>query len=301
MDIIKKLVIDKRPNLAKQSINTYGSILKNLYKNVFNEDVDEDENVDIKNFDNTKKILEHLKGLEPNKRKTILSALVIITDNKDYRNLMLDDIKKYNEETDKQEKTEAQSDAWVNKSDVEQIYNEYKKEATRILKKEKKSNEELQTIQNYIILCLLGGIYIPPRRSQDYVNFKIKNIDSDSDNYLEKNKLVFNSYKTAKTYGKQEVVIPKALQSILNKWIKINPTEYLLFDSKLNKLSNVKLNQRINKIFGKKVGVNGMRHLFLSDKYQDLIEKNKNLAIDLANMGSSRSQEKVYIKKNINL
>jgi predicted secreted protein len=81
---------------------------------------------------------------------------------------------------------------------------------------------DLQTIQQYIILCLLGGIFIAPRRSLDYTEFKIKSINKDDDNYLDKNELVFNKYKTAKFYNEQRVAIPKELKSILTKWIKNN-------------------------------------------------------------------------------
>ena len=114
-----------------------------------------------------------------------------------------------------------------------------------------------------------------------------------------KEHFIFNSYKTAKTYGRQMVAIPKELKTLMNKWIKVNPTNYLLFDSNKNRLSNVKLNQRLNKLFDhKKVGVNQLRHTFLSDKYQESIETNNKMADDLAKMGSSMIQEKVYIKKN---
>ena len=58
----------------------------------------------------------------------------------------------------------------------------------------------------------------------------------------------------AKTYGKQTVDIPIKLKNIIAKWARINPTEYLLFDSNMNKLSAVKLNQRLNKIFNGKKG-----------------------------------------------
>jgi len=85
---------------------------------------------------------------------------------------------------------------------------------------------------------------------------------------------------------------------ILNKWIKINPTEYLFFDSNLKKLSNVKLTQRLNKIFGKKASVNQMRHTYLSNKYQKTIDLNKEMEEDMAKMGTSKAQEKVYIKKD---
>jgi hypothetical protein len=60
----------------------------------------------------------------------------------------------------------------------------------------------------------------------------------------------------------------------------------------------VKLNQRLNKLFDhKKVGVNQLRHTFLSDKYQSTIQANNDMAKDMKDMGSSTIQEKIYIKK----
>ena len=116
---------------------------------------------------------------------------------------------------------------------------------------------------------------------------------------MEKNKFIFNSYKTAKTYGKQEVDIPVKLKNIIAKWIKINPTEYLFFDANMNKLSAVKLNQRLNKIFnGKKVGVNQLRHTYLTDKFADTIKKEKAIADTMEDMGSSKEMLKTYVKKD---
>ena len=294
MDNIKKAIIMARPHLSNQSISTYMSILKNLYINVFG-DV---SNISLDKFNDTDKILNHLKSLEPNKRKTVLSALVILTDKKDYRDQMLNDIQSYNEEQHKQEKNEKQNESWVDSSDIKNIIDHISKEIKHIYKKDALTMGDLQTIQNYIILCLLGGIYIPPRRSKDYVDFKISEISKTKDNYLDKNKLIFNSYKTAKTYGQQEITAPPELLKILRKWIKINPTDYLLFDNNKQQLSNVKLNQRLNKIFGdKKVGVNQLRHTYLSDKYQSTIKANSDMAKDMKDMGSSTIQEKIYIKK----
>jgi len=295
MDNIKKAIIIARPHLSKQSISTYMSILKNLYINVFGDVSD----ISLDKFNDTDKILNHLKSLEPNKRKTVLSALVILTDKKDYRDQMLNDIQSYNEEQHKQEKSEKQNESWVDSSDIKNIIDHISKEINHIYKKDALTMGDLQTIQNYIILCLLGGIYIPPRRSKDYVDFKISEISKTKDNYLNKNKLIFNSYKTAKTYGQQEITAPPELLKILRKWIKINPTNYLLFDNNKQQLSNVKLNQRLNKIFGdKKVGVNQLRHTYLSDKYQSTIQANSDMAKDMKDMGSSTIQEKIYIKKN---
>jgi hypothetical protein len=71
-------------------------------------------------------------------------------------------------------------------------------------------------------MALVSGQFVPPRRSKDIVDWKIKNINKEKDNYLEKNKIYYKSYKTAKTYGQQIVEIPTALKSILNKWLKLN-------------------------------------------------------------------------------
>ena len=268
--IIKDAIIKLKPNISQSSVNTYNSILKNLHKRVFN-----DAEIDLKNFEKTAPIISYLKDLEPSKRKTILASLVVITDNKRYRDQMMKDIEEYKSNESQQLKNDKQTESWVDTSDINTILTDLEHNTNTLYKKKILSNSDLQDIQNYIILCVLSGRYIPPRRSKDYVDFKIKGIDKDKDNYIEKKNMIFNSYKTAKTYQRQEIPIPPELIKILNKWIKINPTEYLFFDSGGKKLSNVKLTQRLNKIFGKKASVNQLRHTYLSDKYQDTIKLNK--------------------------
>lgn len=292
-NIIKNEIIKLKPNISESSVNTYNSILKNLYKNVF-----KSTDIDLSKFENTAPIISYLKDLEPRKRKTILASLVVITDNKRYRDQMLKDIEEYRADESKQVKSDKQNESWVEKSEIDDIFKDMTNNVNILYKKKTLTMPDLQDIQNYIILCVLSGVFIPPRRSKDYVDFKIRDIDRENDNYIDKKTMVFNSYKTAKTYQRQELPIPPELLKILNKWIKVNPTEYLLFDSNGKKLSNVKLTQRLNKIFGKKASVNQLRHSYLSDKYQDTIKLNKDMADDMAAMGSSRKQEQIYIKKD---
>ena len=193
--------------------------------------------------------------------------------------------------------TDKQKDNFIDGNTISKIYQNLKKKANQLYKKDDLSYHEVQEIQNYIILSLYSGLYIPPRRAKDYTEFKIRNINTEKDNYMDKNEFVFNEYKTSKTYAQQRVEIPKALKTIINKWIKINPTEYLLFDIHQQKLSNVTLNQRIEKIVGKKMGVNGFRHTYMSEKYQSSIQTNKDMNEDFKNMGSSMHQKDVYIQK----
>jgi len=290
---LKEYIKDKRPNLSATSVKTYDSILWNVYKNTFGEG-----EIDVSKFDDDDKIWHKIRLLPRNRRKTILSALVIITDNKFYRDMMMDDIKDYKAEIAKQEKTPYQKENWIDVTEVKEKWEALKRNADLLYKKAHLTTNDLQEIQSYIILSLLGGMFIVSRRSLDYVNFKIRDIHKDTDNYLDKAQLVFNSYKTAKCYGQQKVAIPPTLRLLLAKWIKINPTDYLLFDTNMNPLTSVKLNQRLNKIFeGKKIGINSLRHTYLTDKYGSTIQTTKELANDLSNMGSSMSQAQTYIKE----
>jgi len=95
------------------------------------------------------------------------------------------------------------------------------------------------------------------------------------------------------------VEVPKPLATILNAWIKINPTDWLLFDTNMNHLTPVKLNQRLNKIFdGKKVAINALRHSYLTGKYADTITKNKEINETMTEMGSSKGMLTTYVKED---
>jgi len=233
---IKEIIKENKPNISESSVKTYNSILSNLYKGVFG-----DEEMSMKKFNDTDTLLSYLKDSEPKRRKTVLSALVVLTANKKYRELMLSDIESARSNTQLQEKSEKQKENFIDGKTISKIYDNLKKKANVLYKKGDLSYHEVQEIQNYIIITLFCGQFIVPRRAKDYTEFKIRNINTEKDNYMENNEFVFNEYKTSKTYNQQRVEIPKALKTIINKWIKVNPTDYLLFDIHQNKLSNVTL------------------------------------------------------------
>jgi len=78
-------------------------MLKTLYSKVFHSN-----DIDINKFKNdTAIILDYLKDLQSNKRKTTLSSLLIISPNeKRYRDLILHDIHQYNEQQNEDTKNE---------------------------------------------------------------------------------------------------------------------------------------------------------------------------------------------------
>lgn len=283
---------EKRATLSASSLKTYTSILKNLYKRCFGAG-----EIDPEKFSECDKVLEQMKDLEPSKRKSILSALVVITDKKPYRDAMLEDIAKYNTLMDTHDKSDKEKESWLNEDDISSVLNRLKEEATFLYKKKSLNMNDLQQIQNYIIICLLGGVYIPPRRSTDYCLMKIRNYNKEEDNYFEKNQMIFNKYKTAKTYKQQTLTVPPELKSILNKWIKVNPTDFLLFDNNNAPLTNVKMTQRLNKIFGKKSSVNSLRHSYLTTKFGSQIEIQKEMNDTAKSMGTSSSTiQDIYLK-----
>jgi len=284
---LKITLKELRPTLSASSIITYDSILRNLHMKVYDQ-----EPIELKNFNKVKPILEELKELPANRRKTILSALTVLTDNKQYRDAMLDDIKVYNTEISKQKKTENQKKNWLEPEELKRKLALYQKNAELLYKKKIIGPNDLQEIQNFIILLLYSGEHFPPRRSKDLTDFRIGNINKDKDNYLDNTEMVYNSYKTAKTYGEQRIPIPIKVRNTLRKWFKINPTDYLLFDKNFEPMTAVKLNQRLNKIFdGRKISVNQLRHTFLTEKYGDIGE-------DMEDMGSSINMATTYIKKD---
>ena len=293
MDISKSLK-EQRSSLGESSIKTYTSVLRSLHKKVFG-----DDEISMENFKNTEKIMDFLKDIPANRRKTILSALVVLTGEEKYKKNMAEDVTTYNHEIAKQETTPAQEKAWVDKSQLDTIFLGLKQHADMLYKKSHLTPADLQHIQDYVMLACMGGFFIPPRRSLDYCLFKIKGIDKTKDNYLDKSSFVFNTYKTSKTYGRQVVGLPKELKTIITKWIKFNPTDNLLFDTNMNPLNSVKVNQRLGKMFksiATGTSVNALRHSYLTTKYGDTIKQKKEIDKDMSEMGSSANMITTYVK-----
>ena len=279
---------EKRPNLSESSLITYTSILATLYKRVFG---DGDGHPDPKKFEEYEKVLQYLHTMPPPTRKTVLSALIVATGgNEHYRKQMLEDITSYNNQIKTQEKTPEQKESWVDSSHIHAVWQDLQAKANRLYKLPEKTSADLQQIQNFVLLSVLGGIFFAPRRALDWTAFKANDVEPTKDNYLDKKRkeLVFNRYKTAKVYGQQRVACPPEVLKILSRWIKLIPNrEFLFFDSSSNPLSSVKVNQRFVKIFGKKAGVNQMRHTYLTDKYGHTVEENQKIAKTMEEMGSS--------------
>ena len=292
MSDLKTLLQDKlketRNTLSPSSIRTYVSILSNLYKKM-----DGEGNVDFFKM-KYNDILKHLEDKNNQTRKTTLSALFILTGMREYQSEMQSIMKKVNQEYKEQKMNQKQKDNWISTEEIKEKYDSISAIAISMLTKKKMMNESI--IMEFLLMCFLSGIFMAPRRSLDYSEMKIRNYDIKTDNYYKGNKFFFNKYKTVKNYGTQSIEVPKQLNDLLKKWIKINERDYMLYSSNGNKINPPQITRILNKVFEKKISTSMLRHIYLTDTYKDIPEINKmeNLAKD---MGHSVSTAMEYIKR----
>ena len=203
-------------------------------------------------------------------------------------------MKKVNQEYKEQKMNQKQKDNWISTEEIKEIQNTLSINANLMLNKKKILNENV--MMEFLLVSFLSGVFLPPRRSLDYSELKIRNYNVDIDNYYKGNKFYFNKYKTVKTYGLQVVEVPKQLNDLLKKWVKINERDYMLYSSNGNKINPPQITRILNKVFEKKISTSMLRHIYLTDTYKNVpeIKKMEDLA---SNMGHSVSTAMEYIKR----
>ena len=243
----------------------------------------------------------------------IVSVLSLFPTNKryskalgQYRELLKEKSKDLKEETAKAEMTPKQKENWIEWDEVI----EKQKELAAAVEKLKKPVEgaNWDTLLRYVVLSLYT--MMPPRRNKDFqemivVNKLLPSLPKDKNYYAIKDgKFLFNTYKTAKTYGSQEFVIPEDLRTVLDKYISLHPSRkdkrkapnfpLLVKDdgSALNASNGI--TRLLNKIFGRKVGASMLRHIWLTGKYSKTVDE---MGEDAKSMAHSTAVQKTYIKK----
>jgi hypothetical protein len=288
MEITEALKFN-RPNLSASSLKTYSSVLRNLQKNMKGEGLEWFSN-------NDRDILEYLKDKTPQTKKTTLSALFVLTKQQSFKDVMMTVMKSVNDTNKEQKKNVKQEENWMSVTEIKEKYEPLLVKIKSMLSNKSILNES--TMMEFLLVSFLGGVVkdLPPRRSQDYTELKIRNYDTKKDNYYKSGKFYFNVYKTAKTYGLQVIDVPKELDIILKKWIKINTNDYMLYSTNGNKLTSPQVTRILNKVFDKNVSTSMLRHIYLTNEYKDIpaLSKMQNIASE---MGHSVSTAMEYIKR----
>jgi integrase len=292
---ILKSILSNKSDISDSSSRVYVATLASIAKHF--------DWTDIRNFTTKpKEIVAYMTTLTPTRQKAMLSALIAISTNKKttevYKKKMLDVAQQCREIDESQQKSDKQEDNWESWDSVLKVYRELEDEALPLFKKDKLSSNNIKTLQHYVILSCY--VLIPPRRIADYIFFKCKDIEPKSDNWFDDktNELVFNNYKTSKNYGTQRVECPPSLQAVFHKWFPIASkySEYMLFNSYGNHLSQPQLTKMLNAIFDKNISASMLRHIYVSDVTLKDMPKLSELEKVAADMGHSVVEQMLYKK-----
>lgn len=303
-----KILRTNRPLITNSSINVYLSGIRSIAK-----DIKTPLNTLDDIVDNHSLILQALMKYKPSIRKTKIAGFISLLDRKDknpkeiediikdYRIQMIKDAEEVNNNELKQKFSKKQEDNYISWNEVEEVYKKMSVECLPILKALKSLNDGkiFDKLQKFILLSMY--VLTPPRRSMDYADFKIHNIDVDNDNFMttiqRKHYLVFNSYKNKNKLGTQQISISPELAYIIKKWTKINDSDYLISTKTKGKVSQVRINQLLNDIFNKKIGSSMLRHIYLTHHFSNVdLEKLKDVT---ESMGSSQIERTLkYVNKN---
>ena len=290
---IKEQLRENRPNLSEKSLATYTSTLYNLPLKVLGEN----QPVTMDFFKDTDRIMKYLKDTAPNKRKSILGAVFVLTNNEKARELMIGDSKIVNEHYKQQKKSDKEVENWIDWQDILNIYNAKLRISNLIFKKKVITPEDINILNDFIILSCY--VLMPPRRLMDYAEMKVKNFDENKDNCIKGKNIISNNYKTLKTYGKQTFTMPQEFASLVKKWMKINESDYLIYHKKGSETSVSNLNKQINSIFdGKKISVDMIRHSFLTNYYSGKMPTLVEMEEMSKKMAHSVTTALTYIKQN---
>lgn len=226
-----------------------------------------------------------------------------------YFQMMMDKNKELKGEEKENVKSETQDKNWLDWKEVEEKFNELEAKVASF-----KDNKEINEHQyNSLLQLVVLSLYVlfPPRRNeyQKMMIAKSATEQSPTDTNwvdLERQRFIFNKYKTAKKEGQKVVPMPDEFVRILSRYLKFHPlikgkkmtnksepVPFLVYydGSPLDKVNSI--TRILNKIFGRKVGSSMLRHIYLSSKYGDVQEEQKK---DAELMGHSTAQQKDYIK-----
>lgn len=305
---IEILLKKKKPNLSYQSVRAYITGI-NVLANSINKKLENEKDI----IENIEAITDILMSFNTNTRKTRIAGLITILNDgeknsekvekiiKDLRKQMYLDLDEIKNKDEKQVLSKSQKENFIPWSEVLEKYNEMKADVAPLLKKDNLNRDQFFKLQDFILLSLY--VLIPPRRSQDYTEFKLRNYDTtddSKDNYMlvEKGKafFVFNSYKNSSRLGQQKVQIPVNLKNLILQFSDYNKTDYLLVNRKNEKINQVKVTELLNNIFGKSISSSMLRHIYLTHKYGDIDLKEINETTE--EMGNSNiSRSLAYVSK----
>jgi hypothetical protein len=118
---------------------------------------------------------------------------------------------------------------------------------------------------------------------------------NNQENFYDGEYFIFNKYKTKKLYNQQKIEVPINLREILDNYLEINPTEYVLFNQNQKILNPSNITMRLNSIFGNNISTSILRHIYITEKFKNQMPLAE-LRKTANNLGHSISQMFLYVK-----
>lgn len=176
------------------------------------------------------------------------------------------------------ERTERQANCWMDWSAIE-------KKRDALLEKDGSAPSK-----DALILSLYT--IHPPRRNLDYLRMKLGPVDKLYNSYDGAN-FTFKDYKTSDTYGTQTLPLDPKLKKIIDDYIKTNKLkdgDFLLYNG--SPFDGYKINRSLKRSLGKTIGSSMLRHIYLTDKYANTLDKMKT---DADAMAHSTGMQREYV------
>ena len=328
METLINLIKEKR-NVKENTLNFYRRNLMKLSQKITGEDF---KNMSfLKDINKVKKELnkdDYKKSTMKNYIASVLTAFIVQKQTKpiiriveQYREYLKEIDVEYQKTIADNKKTYRQSENWVSLEELKKVLKKFEAKIKKhgINKKDKVLNKKDKDIlQRYTTLALyLIDDENPPIRL-GYADMKVMteskyNKESDEEkeknNYLvikSRNKKYFSlgNFKT-KSKGKFESIkklqIGSKLNTVLNLWLKHNPSGYLLLNSQGKPMSRNSLTKYLTSSFKKylgnrKISSTMLRHIFITDELGESIEKIRKAGDKM--LHSEKTQQKTYYKKN---
>jgi len=305
MDILMTMISDMR-NLSEITLQNYARTIVRLQKIVNIKNIEDF----LKSWEQTLSKIKN--GFKKPYQLNLLSAMIVAMDAYNSNIPSIDikeglvELRKYqmkikaelDESKYDQSKSEKEDENWVDYETLQKSIKSNFKLVNKIIKRSDEiSIKEARLIMNYLISVLyVGNRQTPPVRL-DYNNMLIKTAEEyeegheENQNYLvihssRTKYFIFAEYKTVKTYGKKSIKLEPELNKAVNLWLRIKPrikgitTDYLLFNNKGSFVSESSMSNYINDAFsstGKHIGVNMLRHIYVSDVANKLSLKERKL------------------------
>ena len=277
----------RRPSVSESTALQHARSVYTIYTKLFpTDDVFESEKIVSTS---TEDLLKHIPtecGID--NRKRFAAALGIFSSRPELSAIVTNANKEYRHRVDAHIPSAKEIKYRITPDDIQRIDDNLYKSYTDF--------KDYDSVRMYTLWCLVSGKYIAPRRNLDWIAMKLRNVDTDIDNYLdtETNMFVFNSYKTVKFYGVDRIACPQPVVDMIMEWSTYNDSDYLFPTTQGKRMAVSTFTTLVNSLSGgvKGRGVNQYRKTYLQTNFGNILKLDETMRA----MGSSSGAVNSYIK-----